>query len=105
MGHLPVNPIFEFFHVTHWGEFWWVIIGLMGPLSFSMRFILQWIRSEREKKSVIPISFWYFSIGGGVILLSYAIHRRDPVFILGQATGLAIYARNLWLIHAHKPRA
>lgn len=105
MGHLPVNPIFEFFHVNHWGEFWWVIIGLLGQLSFSMRFILQWIRSEREKKSVIPISFWYFSIGGGVVLLSYAIHRRDPVFILGQATGLFIYARNLWLIHAHKQRA
>lgn len=105
MGHLPVNPILEFFHVNHWGEFWWVVVGLLGQLSFSMRFILQWIRSEQEKKSVIPISFWYFSIGGGVVLLSYAIHRRDPVFILGQATGLFIYARNLWLIHANKPQA
>lgn len=105
MGQLPINPIFEFFHVTHWGEFWWVIIGLMGQLSFSMRFVLQWIKSERARKSVIPISFWYFSIGGGVILLAYAIHRRDPVFILGQATGLFIYARNLWLIHANKQQA
>lgn len=95
-----MNPILEFFRVTHWGEFWWVIIGLLGQLSFSMRFIVQWITSERARKSVIPIAFWYFSIGGGVILLAYAIHRRDPVFIVGQAAGLFIYARNLWLIHA-----
>ncbi|MFQ8432088.1 lipid-A-disaccharide synthase N-terminal domain-containing protein [Amaricoccus sp. W119] len=94
-----MNPLLEFFRVTHWGEFWWVIVGLLGQLSFSMRFIVQWIRSERERKSVIPLAFWYFSIGGGVILLAYAIHRRDPVFILGQSAGLFIYARNLWLIH------
>ncbi len=99
------NPLFEFFHVDHWGEFWWVVVGLLGQLSFSMRFIIQWIKSEKARKSVIPVAFWYFSIGGGVILLAYAIHRRDPVFILGQATGLFIYARNLWLIRAAKSRA
>ena len=96
-----MNSLFEFFHVDHWGEFWWVIIGLVGQLSFSMRFILQWIKSGRLRKSVIPISFWYFSLIGGLILLAYAIHRRDPVFILGQATGLFIYARNHWLIYAN----
>lgn len=102
MGNLPANTLFEFFRVNHWGEFWWVIIGLVGQLSFSMRFILQWISSERAKKSVMPVSFWYFSIGGGIILLAYAIHRRDPVFILGQASGLLIYLRNLSLIRASR---
>ncbi|TPE52641.1 lipid-A-disaccharide synthase N-terminal domain-containing protein [Amaricoccus solimangrovi] len=95
-----MNPLFEFFHVDHWGEFWWVIIGLLGQVAFSARFIIQWIKSEQARKSVMPVAFWYFSIAGGVILLAYAIHRRDPVFILGQAAGLFIYARNLWLIHA-----
>jgi lipid-A-disaccharide synthase-like uncharacterized protein len=63
---------------------------------------VQWISSERAKKSVMPIAFWYFSIAGGLILLSYALYRRDPVFILGQSTGLFIYLRNLWLIRADK---
>jgi len=97
-----VNPLFEFFRVNHWGELWWVVVGLLGQLSFSMRFIIQWIKSEKARKSVIPVAFWYFSIGGGLILLAYAIHRRDPVFIVGQASGLFIYARNLWLIRAAK---
>lgn len=59
---------------------------------------MQWIASERRKESVVPVAFWFFSIGGGAILLSYAIHRRDPVFIAGQAMGLLIYSRNLWFI-------
>ncbi|MCB1369814.1 MAG: lipid-A-disaccharide synthase N-terminal domain-containing protein [Rhodobacteraceae bacterium] len=69
---------------------------------FSMRFLIQWISSERARKSVMPVAFWYFSLAGGAILLTYAIYRRDPVFILGQATGLFIYSRNLWLIRAEK---
>ncbi len=92
----------EFLHVDHWGEFWWVVVGLCGQLMFSMRFIIQWISSERARKSVMPIAFWYFSIGGGVILFAYAVYRRDPVFILGQSTGLVIYARNLYLIYAER---
>ena len=63
-----------------------------------MRFLIQWIYSERKKRSVIPLAFWYFSLAGGITLLSYAIYRRDPVFILGQATGVFIYTRNLQLI-------
>lgn len=63
-----------------------------------MRFLIQWISSERKKESHIPVAFWYFSLGGGVLLLIYAIKRQDPVFIVGQATGLIIYARNLMLI-------
>jgi lipid-A-disaccharide synthase-like uncharacterized protein len=69
---------------------------------FSMRFLVQWISSERAKRSVMPIAFWYFSIAGGLILLTYALYRRDPVFIIGQSSGLFIYLRNLWLIRAEK---
>ncbi|MFB3851751.1 MAG: lipid-A-disaccharide synthase N-terminal domain-containing protein [Acidobacteriota bacterium] len=76
----------------------WIAFGIFGQLLFFMRFFVQWLASEKAKKSVVPVSFWYFSIGGGVVLLSYAIYRLDPVFILGQATGLFIYIRNLVLI-------
>ena len=76
----------------------WLAIGFMGQALFSMRFIIQWISSEKQKKSVIPIAFWYFSLGGGVTLLSYAIFRQDPVFILGQAGGLLVYSRNLYFV-------
>ena len=80
----------------------WIIIGLMGQLLFSWRFILQWVTSEKNKRSIIPIGFWYLSIGGSLILLSYAIHRTDPVFILGQSGGLIIYLRNLILIYRER---
>jgi len=80
----------------------WIGIGFLGQALFSARFLVQWISSERRRRSVFPIAFWYFSIAGGATLLSYAIHRRDPVFILGQAAGLFIYARNLHLIYRHK---
>jgi lipid-A-disaccharide synthase-like uncharacterized protein len=77
----------------------WLVIGFGGQALFSMRFIVQWLKSERVKKSVIPLAFWYFSLGGGVLLTAYAVHRGDPVFIVGQSLGLLIYLRNLWLIH------
>jgi lipid-A-disaccharide synthase-like uncharacterized protein len=77
----------------------WLIVGFTGQALFSMRFIVQWLQSERAKKSVVPLAFWYFSIAGGSALLIYAIYREDPVFILGQGLGLFIYLRNLWLIH------
>lgn len=80
----------------------WLIIDLVGQIMFSMRFIIQWIASERHKKSVIPISFWYFSIAGSFLLLAYSIHRMDPVFILGQSLGSVIYFRNLVLIGRDK---
>jgi lipid-A-disaccharide synthase-like uncharacterized protein len=76
----------------------WLVIGFLGQALFSARFIVQWIKSEREKKSVFPIAFWYFSIAGGVTLLAYAIYRKDPVFIVGQLTGLFIYFRNLYFV-------
>ncbi len=76
----------------------WLSIGLVGQSLFMMRFIVQWIHSERHQKSIIPVSFWYFSLSGGVIVLMYGIHRVDPVIILGQLPGTFVYARNLVLI-------
>lgn len=75
-----------------------MLIGLLGQGLFSMRFIVQWIASEKAGKSIVPFSFWLFSLGGSIFLLIYAIYRKDPVFILGQAPNLLIYSRNIWLI-------
>ena len=77
----------------------WLAIGLLGQALFSARFLVQWIASERVRKSVVPRPFWFLSVGGGMALLAYAIYRLDPVFILGQAAGLFVYARNLYFIH------
>jgi lipid-A-disaccharide synthase-like uncharacterized protein len=76
----------------------WLAVGFLGQALFSARFLVQWIHSEKEKRSVFPIAFWYFSIGGGLTLLAYAVYRQDPVFILGQASGLFIYLRNLYFV-------
>jgi lipid-A-disaccharide synthase-like uncharacterized protein len=80
----------------------WLVVGFAGQALFSARFIVQWIMSERVGRSVIPLAFWLFSIGGGVTLLAYAIHRMDPVIIAGQAGGLIVYSRNLWLIYRER---
>ncbi len=82
----------------------WLAIGFGGQLAFSARFLVQWIVSEARRESVIPIPFWYLSLVGGSLLLLYAIHRRDPVFILGQGAGLIIYTRNLVLIARRRRR-
>ena len=76
-----------------------VVVGFAGQGLFAMRFILQWLTSEGQRKSVIPVAFWYFSIGGGSVLLLYAIWRQDPVIICGQGLGLFIYFRNLYFIY------
>ncbi len=83
-------------------ELIWLSVGFAGQALFATRFIVQWIVSERQKRSVIPIAFWYFSAGGGMVLLSYAIWRQDPVFILGQSTGLFIYSRNLYFVYRER---
>ena len=80
----------------------WLIFGLFGQLCFTMRFVVQWIASEKRKESVIPVSFWAFSLAGSLVLLIYAIYRKDPVFILGQAFGFTVYIRNLQLIFKKK---
>jgi lipid-A-disaccharide synthase-like uncharacterized protein len=82
----------------------WIAIGFVGQALFSARFIVQWLASERAKRSLIPMAFWYFSLLGGAVLLSYAIHKRDPVFIVGQAAGLFVYLRNLYLIRTGRQR-
>ena len=76
----------------------WLLFGLLGQLFFTARFFVQWVASERKRRSVIPLSFWWLSLLGGIALLAYAMHRRDPVFILGQLPGVVIYSRNLMLI-------
>ncbi len=76
----------------------WLAVGFLGQALFSARFLVQWLKSEKEKKSVFPIAFWYFSIAGGVTLLAYAVYRKDPVFIIGQLSGLLIYFRNLYFV-------
>jgi len=85
--------------MTITSEMVWIAIGLTGQALFSARFLIQWLSTEKHKRSVIPVAFWYFSIAGGMVLLTYAIYRKDPVFILGQATGIFIYSRNLYFIH------
>jgi lipid-A-disaccharide synthase-like uncharacterized protein len=77
---------------------WWVILGLIAQGLFTMRFLVQWIASERAGRSVIPLAFWWFSIAGGLLLLVYALYRKDPVFILGQAFGVFVYLRNLYFV-------
>jgi lipid-A-disaccharide synthase-like uncharacterized protein len=76
----------------------WLIVGFTGQLFFTARFLVQWLTSERARRSIVPKAFWYFSIGGGITILCYAIHREDPVFIVGQASGLVIYLRNLYFL-------
>ena len=92
--------LMHFFKVTTQAELLWVIFGFLAQSMFMMRFLIQWIASERARRSVVPVAFWYFSLAGGLTLLAYAIHRRDPVFIFGQALGTVIYVRNLLLTHA-----
>jgi lipid-A-disaccharide synthase-like uncharacterized protein len=82
----------------------WLIVGFAAQALFSLRFLIQWIVSEKRKESHVPLAFWYFSIAGGGMLLAYAIHRQDPVFIVGQAGGLLIYFRNLYLIMQKRRR-
>lgn len=76
----------------------WLIIGFVGQGLFFMRFLVQWVHSERAKRSLVPVTFWYFSVVGGAITLAYAIHKQDPVFIAGSSIGMLVYLRNLYFI-------
>ena len=82
----------------------WISIGFAGQALFSARFIVQWLASERVKRSIIPTAFWYFSLAGGLTLFAYAIHKQDPVFIVGQGLGLIVYLRNLYLIRSGRQK-
>ena len=82
----------------------WVVFGFAAQFMFMMRFVIQWLASEKQQRSYVPVPFWYFSLAGGIMLLTYAVQRRDPVFILGQGLGCFIYVRNLILIHKQTGR-
>lgn len=94
---------------TYWDRLddslsWWALLGFLGQALFTSRFFVQWLHSERVKRSEIPLAFWYFSVAGGAVLLIYAIHIANIVFIVGQISGLAVYARNLHLIYRSRRR-
>ena len=94
-----IDGLYAWLHEVFVAQFdMWVALGFAAQFLFTMRFVVQWIASERAKRSVMPVVFWYFSLAGGLILLAYAIYRRDPVFVLGQSLGVFIYLRNLVLI-------
>jgi lipid-A-disaccharide synthase-like uncharacterized protein len=89
----------------HWNPALWLAVGFLGQLFFTARFLIQWAVSEKERDSVVPVAFWWLSLLGGGTLLSYAIHRRDPVIIVGQAIGLFVYVRNLMLVRKARRRS
>jgi lipid-A-disaccharide synthase-like uncharacterized protein len=84
---------------------WLVLIGYAGQALFTMRFVVQWIATERARRSVIPVAFWFFSIGGGLLLFGYALSIKDPVFILGQGFGVFVYLRNLYFVFRERRMA
>lgn len=98
------NWVFKVLNITSWWNVVWVGIGMMGQIAFSGRMILQWLTSEKHRRSVISESFWWFSLIGAALLFSYFVWRQDPVGILGQAPGIVIYARNLRLIYKQRRR-
>jgi len=99
-----IVSFFPFFasYLNDYPETIMIVIGFGGQALFAARFIIQWLSSESVGKSVIPVAFWYFSISGGLVLLTYAIWRQDPVIIAGQSVGVFIYARNLYFINREK---
>ncbi len=103
--HRGDNWLFRFLNITNWGSLIWITIGFAGQGAFFGRMALQWVVSEREKKSVIPESFWWLSLVGGVALFAYFAWRQDIVGVLGQTSGVVIYARNIRLIHKQRRRA
>lgn len=94
----------HYFHGIGQVEWMWLMVGLLGQAMFMMRFVVQWLHSERHGKSVIPVSFWYLSLAGGVIVLAYGLHKVEPVIILGQIPGTFVYVRNLMLIHREQAK-
>jgi lipid-A-disaccharide synthase-like uncharacterized protein len=98
LGHL-IDALQNYVSGMPTSDLIWLAIGLVGQSLFMMRFIVQWIHSERHQQSLIPVSFWYFSLVGGLTVLAYGFHRADPVIILGQLPGTIVYARNLMLIN------
>ncbi len=80
----------------------WVFLGFLGQAMFFSRWLIQWYASEKRKQSYVPLSFWYVSLAGAAMVMAYAIKQTDPVFMFGQMVGIAMYTRNIWLIHTHR---
>jgi len=98
-----MDALLNWLHAVFVQQFdFWIILGFVAQFMFMMRFVIQWIASERVGRSIVPVAFWFFSIAGGSLLLIYAIQHQDPVFIAGQGLGLLIYFRNIWLIIKEK---
>lgn len=97
-----LDALITWFNERSTAEILWIALGFFAQALFMMRFVVQWIASERIRRSIVPETFWYFSLGGGALLLAYAIHKTDPVFIVGQGLGLIIYCRNVYFIWSHK---
>src|SRR3954468_1693193 len=101
-----LNVVMNYLHDVFVVQFdAWVALGFLAQALFSMRFLVQWIASERAGRSIIPTAFWLFSIGGGILLFAYSLYRRDPVFIAGQGLGLFVYLRNLYFVLREKNQA
>ena len=99
------RTLLGFFNITSWGNLLWITIGLGGQTAFFGRMLVQWVVSEKRRESVVPTLFWWLSLGGGICLFAYFVWRVDFVGVLGQSTGIVIYARNLRLISKQKRRA
>lgn len=97
-----IDKLIGWYASTSAAEMVWIGVGLFAQMMFMMRFVVQWIASERVRRSIVPETFWYFSIAGGVLLLAYSIYRVDPVYMFGQGLGLIIYFRNLYFVWTHK---
>lgn len=97
--------LFKILNITSPIGIAWVVLGLAGQVCFSGRMLVQWISSEKAGRSVVPVAFWWMSLGGALMLLTYFTWRKDIVGVLGQSTGLFIYARNLHLIRRHQSNA
>lgn len=95
--------LFKLFNITSWTGVLWVTLGLGGQLAFTARMLVQWLSSERAKRSVVPVSFWWMSLAGASMLILYFVWRKDVVGVLGQSTGWIIYIRNLLLVYKHRP--
>lgn len=93
------EQIANYFAKTPTVELVWLAIGFGAQLMFSARFLVQWIASEKARSSVMPVTFWYFSLAGGLMLFAYAVYRMDPVFIMGQSFGVVVYSRNIYLLY------
>lgn len=103
--NLSGNLLFRFLNITSWASFFWLSIGFVGQMLFMGRMLIQWLVSEKQRQVRVPLSFWWFSLIGGVMLFTYFAWRQDPIGVLGQTTGVVIYARNIRLIHKQDRRS